>query len=330
MQPIETSSSATRNVPRVSVLLYVQNDEQSLTKCLVSLSNQILDDLEIIAIDDGSTDSSTDVLENYAKKEPRLKIAKTKKVGFGRSASQGIKAAHGEYVSFITPADLLDPATYIELFALAKKHDADLVRSNFYEEVNDKEILQEPISKEEADLLIDPTENTHIFYRPPALWSALYRREYLLQKKLDFLKSKDNPYYATSFNFKTLVTTSKIVLTEKVYAHHKNSTKNLSLFSINAEYTEIENYLKDKILWKTYCYVFQAVKFNSYYKHLQALPKLEQEKFVLRTRAEFHDADNHRLLAKHYFPKDQWHALNQILNFPPKIFLATLKFKHKN
>lgn len=317
--------------PRVSVLLYIKNAEKTLLKCLASLSTQILDDQEIICVDDGSTDGSLDILENYAKKEPRIKIAKTKEVGFGRAINQGIKSAHGEYISFISPTDFIDPAAYIELFALAKKHDVDLVRSNYYEQFEgDKDILHESILPEEVDFIIDPTENTSIFYQPPIIGAALYRRNYLLEKKLFFTTTKDNPYVAIGFNFKTLVTTSKIVLTDKAYLHHSDAKNPAPLFSINAEYAEIENYLKDKILWKTYCYVFEAVKFEDYYKHLKTLSKSDQEKFVLRTRAEFHDADNHRMLAKHYFPKDKWRALQAILNLPPSVFLTTFKLRRKD
>ena len=59
-------------MPRVTALLYVKNSQENLTRCLTSLSNQILDDLEILCIDDNSSDGSTDILENYAKKEKKL------------------------------------------------------------------------------------------------------------------------------------------------------------------------------------------------------------------------------------------------------------------
>lgn len=324
------SATAKQKNPRISALLYIQKTEENLLGCLTSLSNQILDDLEIICIDDSPDDTVLkDLLENYRKKEPRLKLAHTNNVGFGRAINQAIKSAHGEYVAIVQANDYLDPATYIELFALAKKHDADLVRGNYYERIEgQKDLKHEIIFAEESDRIIDPTESTNIFYQPPALWATIYRREYLTKKKLFFLNQKDDCYFY-SFNFKTLAATSKIVLTDKAYVHHSDAIlSSIETYVVNDEFDDVETFLKDKILWKTYAYVFQAIKFSAYYHHMKFLSKAQLEKFVLRTRAEFHDADNHRLLFKHYFPKDEWRTLRTILDLPEKVFLTTFRLRH--
>ena len=315
-------------MPRVTALLYVKNSQENLTRCLTSLSNQILDDLEILCIDDNSSDGSTDILENYAKKETHFKLVKTKDVGFGRALSQGIKSAHGEYVAFVMPKDIVDPAAFIDLFALAKKHEADLVRCNYYEQKDNQDILRDLFSPEETDTLIDPTENTRIFYLEPAIWAGLYRKDYLQEKKLFFLNHANQSFGSISFNFKTLVSTSKIIFSDKAYTHHKPLVDSSELFNINKEYSETEQFLKDKILWKTYGYVFQAVKFSSYYQYMQKLTKSDLRKFVLRARAEFHDADNHRLLFRPYFLKGQWRLLKNILDLPINLVLASPKFHH--
>ncbi|MBO7664407.1 glycosyltransferase, partial [Candidatus Saccharibacteria bacterium] len=112
---------------RVTVLVYVHNAEKYLIDCLKSLSNQILDDMEIICINDGSTDESADILKNFATKEPRMRVIELKKsAGYGRVLNRGIKLASREYIGIIEATDFINPEMFIELFALAKKFDADV------------------------------------------------------------------------------------------------------------------------------------------------------------------------------------------------------------
>ena len=116
------------HTPRVTVLVPIYNVEEYLPKCLLSLSNQILDDMEVICLNDGSTDNSLDIIKDFAKKDPRIKIVNKKNTGYGDTMNKGIKLASGEYIGIVEPDDYVDPDMFIEMYALAKKHDADILR----------------------------------------------------------------------------------------------------------------------------------------------------------------------------------------------------------
>lgn len=317
--------------PRVSVLVPVYNVEKYLLECLRSLSNQILDDMEIIALNDGSTDSSLDILKDFRKKEPRLKIVDKKNTGYGDTMNAGLRLASGEYIGIVEPDDFVDPEMFIELYALAKKFDADVVRSNYFEYRNGENTVHEAILPEDAGFIIDPTDDPRVLYQSPAIWAGLYRREFLLEQKIKFLKTPGASYQDASFNFKTLAAGGRIVLTDKPYLHYRRDNEKSSVksaekvFCVNDEYAEIERFLKEKGSWDTYCFVFQAVKFAAYHWNLLRLDGESLEKSLLRLRAEFHDADARGLLKKRYFPKNHWRALRTILNFPPQVFLTVFK-----
>lgn len=319
------------NSPRITVLVPVYNAEQYLIECLKSLSNQILDDMEIICLNDGSTDSSLDMLKDFQKKDHRFKIVDKKNTGYGDTLNKGIKLASGEYIGIVEPDDFVDPEMYIELFALAKKYDADIVKSNYFEYKNGENVVHESFLPDESGFVTDPSEDTRIFYQNPAIWSAIYRRDFLVKQKIDFLRTPGASYQDASFNFKALASTERLVLTDKPYYHYRKDNQNSSVkssgkvFSVNAEYEEVEKYLKEKNKWDTFGYVFEAVKFAAYHWNMLRLNDRDLEKFVLRARAEFHDADNKDMLKKHYFPKNHWRALRAILDFPPKVFISIFK-----
>ena len=315
---------------RVTVLVYVHDSEKYLTDCLKCLSNQILDDMEIICINDGSSDGSSDILENFAKKESRMRVVNLEKpAGYGRVLNQGIKIAKGEYIGIVEATDIINPEMYIELFALAKKHDADVAKGNYTIVENGKEpVLSDSILPEEAGFIINPMENTRIFYQPPAIWSAIYKKSFLKAQKIAFLETNTCVCQDISFNFKVLGSGGKIVLTDKPYLQHhplKIKIDGDSLFNINQEFAEAEKYLKEKDVWKTFGYIFQAVKFASYHWYMLNLDKSLTEKFALRMRAEFHDADNKNMLRKPYFPKNHWRMLRVLLDTSSTAFLLIFK-----
>lgn len=99
---------------KVSVIIPVYNSEAYLKECLDSVVHQTLQDIEIICVDDGSTDASMDILQKYAQKDERFRILEQQHLGGGAARNLGLKEAEGEYLSF------LDSDDYFELDMLQK------------------------------------------------------------------------------------------------------------------------------------------------------------------------------------------------------------------
>ena len=109
--------------PFVSVIIPVYNAEKYLRECLDSVVNQTLRDIEIICVDDGSTDSSPAVLAEYAARDSRVRVLTQENAGVGPARNAGIRAARGEFVAFLDPDDLLpDASVYEALYFYAKEN----------------------------------------------------------------------------------------------------------------------------------------------------------------------------------------------------------------
>ena len=126
---------------KVSVVIPVYNVEDYLEECLESIINQTLKDIEIICINDGSTDNSLKILEDYAEKDGRIKIYSQENSGLSASRNQGIKLSRGEYIYFIDSDDYLELETLQELYVMSKSLDLDILifkLINFYDDTREK------------------------------------------------------------------------------------------------------------------------------------------------------------------------------------------------
>ena len=116
----------TSNV-KVSVIVPVYNVEKYLRDCLDSVVNQTLEDIEIICVNDGSTDNSLAILEDYAEKDSRIRIINQENKGLGGARNTGLYNANGEYISFIDSDDWIEPNTFEESYNMSKDLDLDML-----------------------------------------------------------------------------------------------------------------------------------------------------------------------------------------------------------
>ena len=112
---------------KVSVIIPVYNAEAYLRQCLDSVVNQTLREIEIVCVDDGSTDGSAAILEEYAAKVVRIKIIKQKNAGVNVARKEGLKLATGEWITFCDADDWLEQDAIAEMVNVAKQEDADCV-----------------------------------------------------------------------------------------------------------------------------------------------------------------------------------------------------------
>ena len=110
----------------VSVIVPVYNTEGFLQKCLDSLTNQTLEDIEIICVNDGSTDNSLKILEDNAIRDDRIKIINQKNKKQGAARNAGMKIATGEYIGFVDSDDWIDLDFYEKLYNAATRHNFDI------------------------------------------------------------------------------------------------------------------------------------------------------------------------------------------------------------
>lgn len=119
------------NNPKVSIIIPVYNVENYLSRCIDSLLNQTLKDIEIILVDDGSSDSSADICDMYASQDTRVKAFHMNNGGPGFARNCGLKAAIGRFIAFVDSDDYVDVKMYEVLYNQAKDFDLDTVYCGF-------------------------------------------------------------------------------------------------------------------------------------------------------------------------------------------------------
>lgn len=113
--------------PKISIIIPVYNVERYLRTCLNSLTAQTLDDIEIILINDGSTDKSWGIIQHYAKKDSRIVAIQQENSGAAVARNTGLEVAKGEYIGFVDSDDYVDDDYFEQLYTTAKSRDADMV-----------------------------------------------------------------------------------------------------------------------------------------------------------------------------------------------------------
>lgn len=117
--------------PKISVIVPVYNSERFLRFTLDSLLAQTLCDIEIVCVNDGSRDSSLQILKEYSSKDSRVVVVDSVKGGVSRARNKGVEVAKGEYIGFMDADDMASPKMYERLFSLATEHNADIAEMSY-------------------------------------------------------------------------------------------------------------------------------------------------------------------------------------------------------
>jgi len=163
---------------KVSVIVPVYNVEKHLRKCLDSLLAQTLEEIEIIAVDDGSTDSSADILKEYEGKSAKLKSVGKENGGLSDARNCGLSYAVGEYVGFIDSDDYADPDMFQAMYEKAVERGSDIVECNLhhtYSDFEDTEVMAKYYGPEEL-----------LCHGRHVAWNKIYRRAWLLDTGVRF------------------------------------------------------------------------------------------------------------------------------------------------
>lgn len=234
---------------KVSVLVPCYNVEKFLPECLDSIVGQTLKDIEIICINDGSKDSTLNILKDYSKIDNRIKILNKNNTGYGDSMNQGLDLATGEYIGIVESDDFIEPKMFETLYTIATEKDLELARCSyfFYKNGIDTPQTYPFVPKNEV---FSPLENTAPFYQSPSIWANIYKKSWLQEKKIRFLPTPGASYQDTSFTFKCYFECKRFLMIDNCFLHYRqhplSSVKTLGkVFAVCDEWNEIWRWTKN-------------------------------------------------------------------------------------
>lgn len=308
--------------PKVSIVMPIYNASAFLENSLGKLLKQTLEDIEIICVNDGSTDNSLEMIQSYASNDSRIVIIDKPNGGYGHAVNKGIEIAKGKYIGILEPDDSADIHMYEDLLALAEENDVDVVKSNYYEynKKSDSSIYFEALHGLKYNTIIAAKDFPDIFYVRPSVWSAIYRREFLKENGIVFNETPGASYQDTGFAFKVWVSANKIVLTDKAYIFYTIDNDNSSvkssgkIFSVCDEMHGIESFLnQNQTRKKMYSKYLQSVKLDTYYWNLNRISIEYQRYFRDVIGLEFLKAEYDGFLDKDILGETRWKILEPIL-----------------
>ncbi len=171
---------------KVSIVIPVYNAEKVIERCLDSLRRQTLKDIEIIAVNDGSTDGTAEILARYAAHDARIRVIHQKNAYIGTARNRGLKAARGEYVGFVDNDDYVSPDYYEALYKAAKKQNADVAVTKSAQSVWQSKSFFMNVSGKKAEY-VDSKEILDLAKTYSGfVWTKLYKKDFLLGNNILF------------------------------------------------------------------------------------------------------------------------------------------------
>jgi len=211
--------------PLVSVVVPVYNSERYIAKCVDSIINQTYRNLEIILIDDGSTDTSGKICDEYAEKDKRVRVIHKKNSGVSEARNCGIREAAGRYISFLDSDDYFEIETIEISSSVIEAEKADAVIWGYYADFLDAEgkvLFSKIISPNTGNLSKKDNSRLSVdeqFWGIGYVWNKLYRMDII--KENDFWFNKDiSMGEDTLFNASVLSEAGKITILETPYTHY--------------------------------------------------------------------------------------------------------------
>ena len=219
----------------VSIIVPIYNAGPYLEQCLDSIVGQTHRDLEIILLNDGSTDDSLTTMRRYAENDGRIKVIDKQNQGYGATCNRGLAEATGTWVSIVEPDDWIEPGMYADMLAFAAKFadegtPLDIVKTPYWR-------IWMPDTKQQRKLncsyknRIHPPKQpfaiadaAHLLCHHPSIWSAIYRKSFLDERNIRFKEIPGAGWADNPFLVETLCQTDRIGYFDTAYYCYREET----------------------------------------------------------------------------------------------------------
>ncbi len=265
---------------KVSIIIPTYNVEDYLRECMESVTRQTLEDIEIICINDGSTDSSLDILKEYADKDSRIILVDKKNEGYGVGMNIGLDKATGEYIGIVEPDDFVPLNMYEDLYNIAIENDLDFVKADFYRFTRNSkngnmELIYNHLDStgENYNQVINPFEKPYITKFIMNTWSGIYRREYIEKYHIRHNTTPGASFQDNGFFWQTFIYARRCMFIDKPYYMNRRDNPNSSVnnkqkvYCMNVEYDFIRDIFMKKgneELWDRFKYYYNYKRYFSY------------------------------------------------------------------
>lgn len=310
-------------MPKVSILVPVYNVERYLDQCMQSLICQSLEDMEIICVNDGSTDHSLAILRKYEEQDPRVHIIDKKNTGYGHSMNTGLAYAAGEYIGIVESDDYAGREMFQSLYQKGREYSADMVKADFYRLTDGKLQKENSLSGLPEKIEMQTEYRKRVIEATPSIWSGIYKRSFLEENQIQFHESPGASYQDAAFSALTTICAGQVILLQEAYLCYRcdnmeSSVKDFSkVFTICDEFRFLEEQLYRRgFVSQDVKFLFTHLKYLRYRWNYFRLLDIDKKEFIHRMADEFTEHERKGELAGWYWTESEWKELQQILSCP--------------
>lgn len=317
---------------KFSIIVPVYNVCTYLKQCMDSIIGQTYKYIEIICLDDGSTDNSGEILDKYALLDSRIKVIHKINSGYGQTLNLGISMASGDYIGIVESDDYIASDMFEKFADIIENTEIklDVIKASYSNLSNCGSTYKMLFEENKCGKVISPLEYTDLFFVQCSIWSAVYRKDFLYKNGIFFLESKGAAYQDMSFCFKVWAVAKQIILiNDSVYFYRiDNELSSVNsvekIFCVSDEMREIELYFeKHKISTPIlnglrYAFMGKSYLWNYYRIHIG----LRAAFWVLMVD-EFKKMEKTPDFNRIYWREEEWIQVKRVLENPDKFFWNT-------
>jgi len=322
--------------PKVSIVMPIYNVSKYLKEALDSVVNQTLKDIEIICVNDGSTDNSLDVINEYANRDKRIKVIDKINTGYGHSMNIGIDNATGEYLGILEPDDYIKLDMYEKLYNIANKENLDVVKADFYRVTSTKDGYIKDyqnicFDKKYYRKIIDPSTDKKVFKFIINTWTGIYSMKFINKFNIRHNETPGASFQDNGFWFQTFCYAKRIYFVNEAFYHYRIDNPNSSvkdknkIFIASNEYDFIYNILsKNSDLKDRYVDVYAYKRYENISITMNRIDSLFWPEILKHERDKFKYLNDAKELKKDIFPKYDWKKISDLLEDPKKFINSSI------
>ena len=322
------------NKPKVSILIPTYNVEPYLVQCMESVVNQTLRDIEIVCVNDGSTDNSLKILKEYADKDERIVLIDKKNEGYGIGMNIALEKASGEYIGIVEPDDFVPVEMYEDLYRIASENDLDFVKADFYRFVTnedgslEKTLFQLTKNEKDYNVVFDPSRTPAALKYVMNTWSGIYKRSFLMENGIRHNTTPGASYQDNGFWIQTFIFARRAMIINKPYYMNRRDNQNSSVFNpnkvytMNIEYDHIRDiFMKHPDLWERFKGMYWYKKFYSYDMSMRRIaPKFKRDYVYRYSREMKRGLQRHEYDESVFTPK-AWGDIHFLIDDPEGYYI---------
>lgn len=288
--------------PKVSVIVPVYNVEKYIDRCMETLLNQKLTDIEIILVNDGSPDNSPAICDQYAEKDRRVKVVHKANGGLGYARNSGIEIATGEYIAFVDSDDYVDTSMYKKLYEVANNNNSDVVfcgfnrelkRGKFFPVLECKELVKYEGDEEIGKLLLDfiaskpkyPVERKYAM----SVWHSIYKLDIIKENNIRFVSEREYASEDLPFQIDFFKKANKINFIPDVFYYYCYNDSSLTKTFVQDKYFRFKRHYflirekasdLDPYFFRANRYIIGAIRIHILRLVNSSLKRKEKLKFI--------------------------------------------------